>query len=215
MQISLGQSVYSSDKQKLGTIDRVIVNPVGNYVAHLVVHRGIFLDDDKLVARDEIALIDAAGVHLTIDGAAARQLPRFEHTYAGGDVETVFRDVIPGPYQSMLLFSTPPVGQVYQGSEILFRLDPSGEGAELSNLNLEPNEVILGKAAEVVGSDGTRVGLVHDLAYANDGTLAAVIVQTGVLRHHSITIDADMIAQIGDDEILLNVPASALSRVVG
>src|SRR4051812_23857594 len=108
MQIALGQSVYSSSSQKIGTIECVLVNPMGNFVAHIVVHRGLFLDDDKVVARDAIERVDSAGVHLSLDADAVNQLPRFDHRYASGEMESGYPEVIPGPFQSMILFSVPP-----------------------------------------------------------------------------------------------------------
>jgi uncharacterized protein YrrD len=211
MQIALGQSVFSSNNQKIGTVDRVLVNPVGNHVAHIVVHRGIFLDDDKVVARDAIERVDSAGVHLSLDADAVNQLPRFEHSFASGTMESGYPEVIPGPFQSMILFSTPPPGKTYLDQGRLFQLEPLEGTDERPDRGVIANDVVIGKGADVIGSDGHRIGHVHEVAYGAGGTLESVVVQTGLLRHHQFTIRAGQIAEIGDEEIVLNVPAGSLA----
>lgn len=212
MQIALGQVVYTSDGQRIGTIDRVLLNPVGNHVEHFVVHRGFFFDDDKVVARISIERVDTAGVHLSLDAEAAKALQRFEHSYDIGEMESGYPEVIPGPFQSMVLFPAPPAGMTYLDHGRLFQLEPlEGTPERPSNQSVH-NDVVIGKGADVVGSDGQRIGYVHEVAYDDDGALQVVIVQTGLLRHHRITIPAEQIAAIGDEEIKLRVPADTLAN---
>jgi uncharacterized protein YrrD len=211
MQIALGQSVHSSDNQKIGTIDCVLVNPVGNHVAHIVVHRGIFLDDDKVVARDAIDRVDSAGVHLSLDTDAVNQLPRFDHSYASSEMESGYPEVIPGPMQGLILFAVPSTGKTYLDPGHLFQLEPLEGTEEPPDRSSAANDVVIGKGADVIGSDGQRIGHVHEVAYGADGALESVVVQTGLVRHHQFMIRAGQIAEIGDEEIVLNVPAGILA----
>lgn len=213
MQIALGQAVYTRDGQRIGTIDRVLLNPVGNHVEHFVVHRGIFLDDDKVVARISIDRVDGTGVHLTIDAATAKELSRFEHSYDAGEMLPDYPDVIPGPFQNSVLFPVPPASLTYQQQARLFKLDPP-YGVEEERSSDEPfqTDVVIGKGADVIDPDGFRVGYVHEVAYDDDGALEIVVVQTGLLRHHRVTILAEQIAEIGDEEIKLRVPANTLGN---
>lgn len=211
MQIALGQAVFTSDGQRIGTIDRVLLNPKRHHVEHIVVHRGLFLDDDKVVARAAIERVDAGGVHLSIDAEAAKELLRFEHSFDVGEMESGYPEVIPGPFQSMVLFPAPPAGMTYLDHGRLFQLEPLEGTADNPSADAVHNDIVIGKGANVVDSLGQRVGSVHEVAYDEDGALQAVVIQTGLLRHHRVSIDAARIAEIGDEEIRLNVPAADLA----
>ena len=214
MKIALGQTVLTSDRQKIGVVDRVLLNAVGKYVEHIVVHRGFMLDHDKVVARGSIDHVDDGGLHLSIDSDEAKHLPSFEHSYSANDMESGYPEVIPGPYQSMILFSIPPPGQTYLDYGHLFRLDPLEGTANSQNPGVPNAEIILGKGAGVVDSEGQRIGNVHRLEYDGDGVLASVVIQTGLVRHHELTIGAELIASIVDEEILLNVTSEVVTNHV-
>jgi uncharacterized protein YrrD len=208
MHIALGQTVLSSDGQKIGAIDRVVLNPSDNHVEQFIVHRGILLDDDKIVDRAAIDRVDGDRVYLSIDAESAHRLPRFELGLLAGELESGYPEVIPGPYQSMILFSSPPVGQTYLDNGSLFRLDPLEGTADHPEQSYREGGVLIGKGAEVFGSDDQRIGHVQEVDYGDDGALVSVVVQTGLVRHHNVTISAESIARIGDEEIILKIAAA-------
>lgn len=212
MNIALGQSVWTSDRQKIGVVDRVLINAVGKHVEHLVVHRGFMLDHDKLVARISIDHVDGDGIHLSIDSEAAKLLPAFDHSYSTNDMESGYPEVIPGPYQSMILFSTPPPGQTYLDHGHLFRLDPLEGSSSSPDSGAPDGEIIIGKGAGVVDSTGYRIGNVHRLEYDANGAIASIVVQIGLVRHHELTIGAELIASIVDEEIVLRVTADVATN---
>jgi len=207
MQIALGQTVLSSDGQKIGTIERVLLNPAGNFVEHFVVHRGISLSDDKVVERVAIERVDSTGVHLVIDAEAAKLLPRFEYSFAPTDTNVNMPEVIPGPFQGMIFFPSLPTTQLDATYGQTFELERSEEQGDLERT---PSDVVIGKGADVIAADGQRIGNVHEVAYDEGGMLESVVVQTGLVRHHRLTIIAAQISEIGDEEIVLNVLAAEL-----
>lgn len=211
MQIALGQAVFTSDGARIGAIDRVLLDPIGNHVEHFVVHRGIFLDHDRVVPRASIERVDAAGVHLSLDAEAAKSLPRFEHSFDIGEIDPGYPQIIPGPFQNMVLFPSPAAGMTYLDHGHLFTLRPLEETPERPSSGPLEHDIVIGKGADVIGSDGNRIGYVHELIYGDDGALEVVIVQTGLVRHHRHAILAEQIAEIGDEEIKLNVTSERLT----
>ncbi len=212
MNIALGQTVWTSDRQKIGAVDRVLIHAVEKHVEHIVVHRGFLLEHDKLVPRSAIDRVDEGGITLNLDSEAAKQLPAFDHSYSSSDLNSGYPEVIPGPYQSMILFSTPPSGQTYLDRGHLFRLDPLDGPLGSDGRGAPDGEIIIGKGAEVVDSNGHRIGNVHRLVYDDEGALSSVVVQTGLVRHHEVTIDAGLIASIVDEEIVLSVPGDVATK---
>ncbi len=67
-----GVSVYASDGQAIGTVDRVISAPAEDIFHGIVMRLGT---EPRFVAADQIASIHERGVDLRIEAAAAAQLP--------------------------------------------------------------------------------------------------------------------------------------------
>ena len=209
MRIALGQTVLSSDGQKIGVIERVLFGSPGNVVEHVVVHHGITLQDDMVVSRIKIERVDASGVHLSLDAEATKQLPRFDYSFAAIEADAV-EITPPSPIPGMILFPdlTPVIQEAPADATASV---PAGEGPDLNadRPGRTPG-VVIGKGADVVAADGQHVGNVAEVEYGDDGSLETVTVQTGLLRHHRFTVQADQIAAIGDEEMVLNVPAGQL-----
>lgn len=207
MHIALGQTVVSRDGHKIGTIDRVIVNPSSNHVERFIVHRGFLLDDDKIVDRAVVEGVNDDRVHLSIDAVEVRQLPQFEPSFSAGETDPGYLEIGGGSYQSMILLSTPPLGPMYFELGAHIHLDPLDPLPGHDETAAREGDVVIGKGAAVFGSDGNRVGHVHELEYGENGELSTLVVQNGMLRHHSYTISAMLIAEIGDEEVILRIPA--------
>jgi uncharacterized protein YrrD len=207
MQIAFGQIVASSDGHKLGIVDRILLDPAGSRIESIVVHRGIFLDHDKVIGRDAISSIDAAGIHLLIDAIGAEELSRFDHTYATEEV-SAFPEVIPGPLQSLILVPQPAQYDPNEDAGLAARV-AANRHAE-SGLSIGNETVVLGKGAEVIAADGERVGYLCEVSFDENGAIQQLSIETGLVRHHRLVARADQIAGVSDDEIELSVAAGAL-----
>ena len=54
MRLTKGTDVYSSTGEKLGTLDRVVIDPETKEVTHLVISKGGLFKIDKVVAIDMV-----------------------------------------------------------------------------------------------------------------------------------------------------------------
>jgi len=208
VQIALGQTVISSDGQKIGVIERVLLNPAGNVVEHFVIHHGITLQGDLVVARLEIERVDADGVHLALDAAATKQLPQFDYSFAVTETESS-EFGISSPFQGTIFFPSIPPLTLEASLELIAPVERSDVDVDPEQANRTPG-VVIGKGADVVTADVQRVGYVIEVEYGESGSLETVTVQTGLLRHHRLIVLAEQIAEISDEEIVLNVPAEVL-----
>src|SRR5690606_4753034 len=66
--------------EHLGDIDRLVIDPSGRRVSHVVVRKGIFFPDDKVIPVDVIAHADEERV-LLHDSVVTDQLPPFEEAH--------------------------------------------------------------------------------------------------------------------------------------
>jgi uncharacterized protein YrrD len=58
---------------------------------------------------------------------------------------------------------------------------------------------------DVVGSDGDKVGSVDDVLFDAEGRITGFIVRAGFLFKHDVMIPIERVAEIGHDQIHLNV----------
>src|SRR6266508_78335 len=111
MQFRDGVTVYTADGQAVGKIDRVVINPHTNEVSHVVVRRGVFFTEDKVVPTTLIATATEDGVWLRAPVTKLDALPRFEETYYIPPGETAD---YPAGYARPLLWY-PPIGAAWPG----------------------------------------------------------------------------------------------------
>lgn len=216
MRIALGQDVFARDGQKVGTVDRVVLDDKTHRVEQIVVHKGFFFATDKLVDRSVIEIVDDDGVQLSIDAAEEEKLPDFyqgQYYEWGPDTAVDAPMPFPGWYAGSLLYPYPPVaGRGYPGTGGFFDLAPIDPPRVRPEGNLSENDVWIGKGAEVVGADGHRLGHVHDLRYDDAGILTGFVVRSGFLQHHDREIPAAWVAEVDDDRVRLTVTAAEATR---
>jgi uncharacterized protein YrrD len=70
-----GAAVYSSDGEKVGTVDRVVADTVNDIFEGLVVDTSILLGKRRFVDAEQVDQIYDHGVQLEIDRRAADSLP--------------------------------------------------------------------------------------------------------------------------------------------
>lgn len=221
MNIQLGKTVISKDGERIGTVDRVVVDPETRDLVEIVVHQGIFFAHDLIVEKQFIAGVDASGLLLlTIDAARAGELPRFFETEYVIPAPQELYD-LPYPIETFVnaggMTTSPVLWRTgYGGSrnrvaaQSLFGYSVVESGSVEVRDSLADGLVAITTGTDVVGSDGRKVGSVSDVVYNEDGTLTGVVTSSGfVLRHHALVGDA-LIASITPDRIRLSVPADAV-----
>lgn len=67
MQFKEGTDVFTIDGDKVGSIDRVVIDPRNNEVTHLVVRKGFFFPTDKVVPMDLVRTAEAWILILSIN----------------------------------------------------------------------------------------------------------------------------------------------------
>jgi sporulation protein YlmC with PRC-barrel domain len=72
--------VVTSHGEKIGRIDRVVVDPANDEVTHLVVKKGLLLTRDKVIPVDQIDSTTEQQVLLKKDASNPDEFPDFEET---------------------------------------------------------------------------------------------------------------------------------------
>lgn len=210
-QLELGQEVFASDGEKVGTVDRLVINPQTRTVEQLIVHSGFFTREDKLIDTGFIANVDARGVHLNATGDDVHGFPVFaEERFAVASHEDHADAgmVIPNAGGTgQLLYDAPFTGRGYPESGSFFDPAPLDPPPVETTSNVPETDVIVSDGTDVIGSDGDKVGTVSDVTLDTDGRLESFVVKAGMLFKHDVRIGADQVAEIGSRHVRLNVTA--------
>lgn len=95
-----GVPVYSSDGRELGKVEHVLAEPEEDIFDGFVIDTSVLPGGHRFVDAPEVAEVHERGVVLTLDAAAAEQLP--EPSANPGVLEADGGDAPPGPLQQKL-----------------------------------------------------------------------------------------------------------------
>ena len=210
--IELGWDVNSKDGERLGKVDRLILNSQNQHLEAFVINRK-FLAKDKVVALELIDHVDPGRVVLSLTAEEAEALPNFvesQHVEVPDRDELADPDLAPdavGPER--VLYVAPPVEvMAYRAGVPSAMAAPRAPEPVLVNvLNIPEQDVMVSSGSDVVGIDGKKVGEVERVLFDDDGGVREVVVKTGFLFKHKVTISGEWIAELDDDRIKLSVPA--------
>lgn len=80
LDIRLGAPVSTRDGKRVGRVDRVVVDPDGERLTHLVVHSGVILTRDVVVPAEDVDAATRDGVRLHLGSEELDRLPDFVET---------------------------------------------------------------------------------------------------------------------------------------
>src|SRR5260221_6938161 len=81
MQFQQGARVFTADEQDVGTVDRVVIDPRDQEVSHIVVRKGRFLPEDKVVPIHLIASTSDDHIVLAAKPDRIDDLPPFKENH--------------------------------------------------------------------------------------------------------------------------------------
>lgn len=214
MDIEIGRDVFASDGEKVGTVEGLVIDSGTNELRRIVIGGGIFSGSSRLVDVSAITASGADGVRLDIAAKDADRLPQFARE---DHVEVTRRDepamimpamAVGGP----IFYENPTTGAGYPGGGGLFDPAPIDPPPLEVESNLETNEVMLRKGAEVVGADGDKVGTVDEVLTGDREAVTGFVVKSGFLFKHDVHIPMEWVKEIDDQRVHLSVTADEAER---
>lgn len=211
MQLKEGTKVVTADGDKVGTIDRIVIDPVTKEVTHLVVRKGFLFTEDKVVPMSLVGPATADQVTLRPGAGELDKLPDFQETqYVPIDRESPTR---PAPEQiSPFLYFYPPRGSAWRLGE--FTATPIPPYVVETTENIPEGTVALEEGAKVVTSDGAHVGDVERV-YTDPQVDRAthLLISKGLILKEKKLIPTSWITSIREDEVHLAVDADVVENL--
>ncbi len=209
MLISAGADVVTVAGDKLGTVERVVIDPRTEEVTHIIVEKGFLLPTTKVV---RVGLIDTATeervmLREEVDDWSA--LPDFKETHyvrvSEVEEEKVEEEATP-------FYWYPPVGTRWW-DQVGFATFPGYGGytlpphvAAVEKQNIPSDVTPLEENARVFASDGEHVGNVSAvLTESEQNRVTHIVISQGFLLTEEKLIPTLWISLIGEGEVHLAV----------
>ena len=195
-----GTRIESASGEHLGDVDRLVIDPSGRKVTHVVVRKGIFFPDDKVIPIDVIAEANESCVKLR-DSVDADELPPFEEmNYVELDRETSStfgRDDVTSFAWAYPMTPAPtfPRYPVY----------PPGGRLDVDR-NIPDDTAVIEPGTHVVTTDDQEIGKIREVGTDDKGQLSHVVVDPGWLDDERV-IPAHWISEIGEEKVRVGVGA--------
>ncbi len=211
MNIRENTPVFTANDEKVGHVDRVVVDPVDKEITHIVVKAGFIFTEDTVVPMDYVHHSDKERVILTAREEGFDDLPPFMETdYVTADEDTTPEFVQP-TYASTVYYYAPLSG--YVANEYNTSSDRRYVNAQVKNI--PEGTIVLEEGMDVVSSDGDVIGSVGELKFeSTSDQITAILVESGIpfFKDKKI-IPTRWIHSITDDHINLAVTKNYLERL--
>lgn len=216
MELAAGTDVYTATGQKVGKINRFIVDPATKEVTHVVVQKGWLLSEDKVLALQMVSSATEDGVVLTSDANNFDRLPPFEEKYF---IQTPDEDLGESGYligdrtseSSPTYYWYPP--QVSPGYPA-FTLDSFSSSFVERKRNIPEETIPLKDGSNVISSDGKHVGNIERL-FIEPGVNRAthLVIKHGVLFKERKLIPTQWVKSIEEDKVYLLISSQLLNKL--
>jgi uncharacterized protein YrrD len=212
MQFRQGAEVFMASGEKIGHIDRIVLDPATDEVTHLVVEKGLLLKEGKVVPMSMVGPSRQDKVTLREDAEDLKKLPDFEEEHyiwrnedsqAQSDRQSRRRQV----------YQYPPVGaRGTISSDTSVALEP------MSNFQTEKNipkdAVALQKGAKVFGSDGEHIGdLERIFTDPLQDRATHFLISEGLILKERKLIPIQWITNIIEDQVHLSVSSGFVENL--
>ena len=214
MRIKQGAQVVTANDEAIGKVDRVVIDPKTKEVTHIVVHKGLFFTEDKVVPVSLVGAATAKRVTLRADAGDLNALPNFEESHFVVADERELTDARKGkPSVTPPLYWYGSAGLVYPNA-----LDPVYPAyqpqLEEVTRNIPEGTVALKDGAKVVSIDGKHVGNVEEvLTDPQADRVTHFVISKGLLLKEHKLVPMNWVSSLSDKEVRVAVSSRLLDEL--
>ena len=207
MQFKENAEVFTSTGEKVGRIDRVVIDPKSDELTHLVVKKGFLFTTDKVVPIEHVETTAEDRVELKAGPGDPDEFPDFEEThYIQAQESGTFAKRELGGKKPLAWYYPFPGGPWWRASMGGYPGYPQPPYLRKTELNIPDNTVPLEEGAKVVSSDGEHVGDIERI-YADEEEQRAthVMISQGLISKTRKLIPTMWVKHVHDEEVRLSI----------
>jgi uncharacterized protein YrrD len=210
-------NVLTATDDKVGEIERVVVDPRTKEVTHIVVRKGFLFTEDKVVPVNLIASAQGDTVRLREDAGDLERLPDFidEH-FVVVDERELARTGAPPTYYPPLgpVYWYPPFGNVTVPAPIGDTGPAEPPYVVETERNIPEKAVALKEGAEVISADGEQVGDVELVLTGPEADrVTHFVITQGLLLKERKLIPYHWVSKIDEERVHLVVGSHFLESL--
>ena len=209
MQFKEGTPVYTADGDKVGDIERFVLDPRAKQITGLVVRKGFLFTEDKVVPIDSVASTSEDRVVLHSHAGDADSFPIFEemHYLTPDEIELRdgYRQRFVGP-----VYHFPPIGIApWYGVGV-----DTAPTVPITERNIPEESVPLRTGAKVISRDGEHVGDIEEIyTGAGSGEITHFAITQGLLFKDRKVLPASWVSLAEEDRVHLAVGTKTLEHM--
>lgn len=195
MDIRLGAQVVSKDGETVGKVTHLVLDPSTRAVIQLIVKQGRLRQEERIVARSFVAVVDDDGtIRLSLTQNAVNDLPTYvEANYVtpasqGVRLESYF-------YGVSVADAFGSGGTMLRGTGSSSPLPPRsispghfGASAFEVRSNLASDSLVIATGTDVLSSDGEKIGEVTEVNLDKEGKVVGFVMGTGFGNRQPVNV---------------------------
>lgn len=208
MKFTKGATIKAVDGDKIGNLDDIIVDPTNDNVTHIVVKKGFFFTEDRIIPVEALRVGDENTILLNASSEDFDSFPHFEeNSYVRPNRD--YQPEIVGesdwghwerPTRPLFYYGLPHTG-LYPG-ELAGRGVPQ---ARLTKQNIPEDAVIINEGTEVYSLDDEHVGNVEGAITDDRGNTSHILISKGLIFSTERLIPMHWVRRTSDQKIQLLV----------
>lgn len=212
MEIKEGTGVFTTGDEQVGEVNRFVIDPSTNEITHIVVQKGWFFTEDKVVPIDMIQSATEDKVILTESEDDFDRLPPFEETeflrVNDERANTRFAADYPTGIRAPVYYWYPPYG--YTGYPA-YGLGYGAWPPAVTERNIPQNTVALKEGANVMSADDKHVGDIERVFIEGDTNKSThFLISQGALFKDRKLVPAHWVRAVDEDTVILTVSSEVL-----
>lgn len=211
MRFKEGATAFAWNGEKIGHIERIVLDPKTREVTHVVIEKGFLFTTDKVVP---ISLISAASedrVTLRKDAGDLEALPEFERTYYVPLNQSDRQETAPAGYVRPYYWYPPSTLTGWVGTGYGFPIPPY---VVRTARNTPAGTVPLDEGTQVMSADGEHVGDVEAVLTGPEQDRAThLLISSGLLLKEKKLVPTTWISRVTQEEIELAVGSPLLEQL--
>jgi uncharacterized protein YrrD len=210
MKFKVDANVLTATGEKIGEVERVVIDPKTKEITHVVVRKGFLFTEDKVVPVDLIAAAMEEDVRLRPDAGDLEALPDYvEEHYILVDERDLGRPDVPAP-----TYWYPPFGAAMVAEPAATRSAEREALIQQKEYNIPKGTVAMEEGAKVMAADHEHVGDVEEvLTDPQADRVTHFVITEGLLFKDRKLIPFHWVNQIMPDKVQLAVGSSFLERL--
>ena len=207
MRFVKGAEVFTSTGEKIGVLNRIIIDAKTRDATDLVIERGALFKDEKVIPVGLVDLENDDRIMLRETNLDVDEFPSYETTHY------VPLDQMSAPYENIeTYYWYPPVNYQIPPSSLLPRAMP--DYVLQTESSIPEGRVAIAEGAQVISLDEKHVGDVEEIVANNEThNITHLVVGKGFLLKEHKLVPAFWITNVGEDKVFLSVQADLFDKL--